>query len=243
LKSRLLAGLAAVVMAGIGIILVVAYAQGADRRAMDGLQPVDVLVVQQAVPAGTPVESLAKSVATKPLPTDAVTKSSLKNLDNVAGKVTKIDLIPGDQLAAERFIDPADLAAPGSVPVPKGLQEVSFALDPQRTVGASIAPGDSAGLFVSFDKGADPAHPDSATTQFIFHRVLVTNIQKTEQTAKKDESAVPPTGTILVTIAVNDVTAAKVVFGAEFGTIWLSKEPADATESAPRIIRNPEVYR
>ncbi len=55
MKSRLLAGIAAVVLAIIGAILVVSYAQGADTRAVQGLDPVSVLVVKKAVPAGTSV--------------------------------------------------------------------------------------------------------------------------------------------------------------------------------------------
>ncbi|WCI08470.1 hypothetical protein PJ267_19735 [Arthrobacter sp. OVS8] len=54
MKSRLLAGIAALVLAIVGALLVVSYAQGADTRAVQGLDPVAVLVVKNAVPAGTP---------------------------------------------------------------------------------------------------------------------------------------------------------------------------------------------
>jgi pilus assembly protein CpaB len=48
----------------------------------------------------------------------------------------------------------------------------------------------------------------------------------------------------LLTVAVNDVNATKVVYAAEFAKIWLSKEPLDATDSGrPGIMTNPEVYK
>ncbi len=46
------------VLAIVGAILVVSYAQGADTRAVQNLEPVSVLVVKQAVPAGTSVAAL-----------------------------------------------------------------------------------------------------------------------------------------------------------------------------------------
>jgi len=139
LKSRLLAGIAALVLAVVGAILVVSYAQGADARAVQGLEPVPVLVIKKAVPAGTPVAALTPYLASEELPGRAVTTSALKNLDGLAGKVTAVDLLPGEQLVAERLIEPEALKTSGSVDVPKGLQEVSFQLEPQRVVGGRIA--------------------------------------------------------------------------------------------------------
>ena len=41
----------------------------------------------------------------------------------------------------------------------------------------------------------------------------------------------------MLTVAVSDVDAAKIVFAAEYAKMWLSKEPLDATdERQPRIM-------
>ena len=50
MKSRLIAGVAAVVVAIVGILLIFSYAQSADSRAMQKLEPVKVLVVQNPFP-------------------------------------------------------------------------------------------------------------------------------------------------------------------------------------------------
>ena len=48
MKSRLLAGLAALVLAIAGTLMLVNYVSNADRRAQESLQPVDVVVVDSA---------------------------------------------------------------------------------------------------------------------------------------------------------------------------------------------------
>jgi pilus assembly protein CpaB len=47
-----------------------------------------------------------------------------------------------------------------------------------------------------------------------------------------------------LTVAVTDVDATKIVYGLEFGSLWLSKEPLDAKDSGrPGIMTKPEVYK
>jgi pilus assembly protein CpaB len=257
LKSRLLAGIAALVLAVVGAILVVSYAQGADARAVQGLEPVPVLVIKKAVPAGTPVAALTPYLASEELPGRAVTTSALKNLDGLAGKVTAVDLLPGEQLVAERLIEPEALKTSGSVDVPKGLQEVSFQLEPQRVVGGRIVAGDHIGIFISLKSGGLEAKPEKETTQLTIHKVLVTAVQRAPvatpaaqssadgATAPAEDTSLP-TGSLLLTVAVNDVDAGKIVYASEFkdsASIWLSKEPLNAKDSGPTVMEGSKVYK
>jgi pilus assembly protein CpaB len=251
----MLAGVVAVLLALVGAVLIVTYAQGADQRAVKSLDPVDVLVVKAAVPAGTPVEAMRASVAVEQLPGTAVGKTALKTLDDSPGKVAAVDLIPGEQLVAERLVAPEDLKTSGSVKVPPGLQEVSFQLEPQRVVGGRLEPGDHVGIFVSFPSGGLESKPGE-TTQLSIHKVLVTAVQRAPEgaAAKPAPSATTgteadprdvnlPMGSLMITVAVNDVNADKVVFASEFASIWLSKEPLDAQESGPKIMQKQDVYK
>jgi pilus assembly protein CpaB len=243
-KSRLVGGAVAVVLALIGALLVYAYAQGATQRAMAHMDPVEVLVVRDKVPAGTTVEELKDLVEIESQPSGVVAGSALASLDDFAGRVTAVDLVPGEQLVEERLVDPEALQTPGSVPVPAGLQEVTILLEPDRVVGGRIVAGDTVGIFMSFKPEEGPQ-----VTQQVFHKVLVTTLQRAEATAQASgqggegsgNAEALPSGSMLVTFAVDDLTASKVIFGAEWGSIWLSKEPADATESAPTPIRFSEV--
>ena len=255
MKSRLLAGAAAVVLAIVGAMLVMSYAQGADQRAVKNLEPVSVLVVKTAIPAGTPVEVMEASMATEQLPAAAVAASSLKSLDDSKGKVAAVDLIPGEQLVKERLVEPENLKAQGSVEIPAGLQEVSFQLEPDRVVGGRLVPGDHVGVFVSMDSGGLADKADKETTKLTVRKALVTAVQRAPEataaaqpTPTASATADPrdttlPVESLMVTVAVSDVDAAKIIFAAEYAKMWLSKEPLDTTDGDPRIIQRSEVYK
>jgi pilus assembly protein CpaB len=244
LKSRLLGGVAAAVLALLGAVLVYSYAANADARAMAELSPTNVLVVRQAVPEGTSVADLGESVALEARPAGTVPAGALATLDEAAGQVTAADLAPGEVLLSSRLVDPASLQVPGTVAVPKGLQEVTFALEPQRMVGGNITAGSTVGVFVSFDKGAIKDDAGSPATGRVFHKMLVTRLQRADATAEAAEGAQPlPAGTMLVSLAVTDRDASKIVYSAEYGRIWLTNEPKVAKENhPPRLMRQSEVY-
>lgn len=257
MKSRLVAGSVAALLAIVGVILVFAYAQGADQRAVQDLAPVDVLMVKAPIPAGTPVEAMKSSVTAQQLPASAVPATALRTLGDSAGKVAAVDLVPGEPLVAERLIAPEALQTSGEVKVPAGLQEVSFQLEPQRVVGGRLLPGDHVGIFISMASGGIEAKPDKETTELTIHKVLVTAVQRAPEPAEAQPSPSPtqgsaaadpkdsalPTGSLLLTVAVNDVDASKIVFASEFAKIWLSKEPLDAQQNSPRTIQRSEVYK
>lgn len=236
-------------------MLVMSYAQGADQRAVKNLEPVSVLVVKTAISAGTPVEAMSASLATEQLPAAAVTASTLKSLDDSTGKVAAVDLIPGEQLVAERLVEPENLKSQGSVDIPAGLQEVSFQLEPDRVVGGRLVPGDHVGVFVSMDNGGLADKADKETTKLTVRKALVTAVQRAPEatlaaqpTPTASATADPrdttlPVGSLMLTVAVSDVDAAKIIFAAEYAKMWLSKEPLDATDGGPRIIQRSEVYK
>lgn len=252
MKSRLLAGTAAIALAIVGALLIIFYAQGADQRAMATMEPVNVLVVKAAIPAGTPVKEMAESLALEQVPAAGVADTALKTLDNSAGTASAVDLVPGEQLLAERLVAPEQVKRDGAVEVPAGFQEVSFEVEPKRVVGGRIEVGDHVGFFLSFEKGAFKARPEDETTQLTVHKALVTAIQRAPQTepAEKPAEGEPnpqdttlPVGSLMLTVAVNDVDAGKIVFASEFGRIWLTKEPLDAQDNGPRIERKEVVHK
>lgn len=249
MKSRLLGGIAALVLAVIGTVLLVVYVQGADTRAAQGLEPVNVLIVKESVPAGTKAEELNKYVEVAPVPRSAVPEGALEGLADQTGRVTSVALEPGEQLLASRLVDPKDLV-PGTVPVPDGLEEVTLLLTPERILGGRLEAGDKVTVYTSFT--SDEAMPANGrvpaevkgwkqSTGLLFHDVLVTAVQKappdTKKAGMKDEDGAAqtgvemPNGSAFVTLARTDAQAVKLVFGAEFGTIWLSKQTDKSTKS------------
>lgn len=258
MKSRLLGGIAALVLAIIGTALLVVYVQGADARAAQGLNPVKVLVAKEAVPAGTKVEDLGGKVKVEELPQSAVPAAALESLDGQTGRVTASALQAGEQLLAAKLVDPKELV-PGTVPVPDGLQEVTFLLAPERILGGRLEAGDVVTVYSSFKTDdnipADANVPAEVkgwkqSTGLLFHDVLVTAVQKAAPDDSKnssnssgDSTVAMPNGSAFVTVARSDADAAKMVFGAEYGTLWLSKQTDKSTKTQPPVTTFGGLYR
>lgn len=248
MKSRLLGGIAALLLAITGTVLLVVYVQGADNRAAQGLEPVNVLVVKEAIPAGTKAEDLNNKVQLEAIPQAAVPDGAIESLSDYKGKITSVGLEPGEQLLKARLVDPRDLL-PGTVPVPEGLEEVTFLLAPERILGGRLEAGDKVTVYTSFKSeeempaGANvPAEVKGwkQSTGLLFHDVLVTAVQKaapeTEKNSGTTEKGIEmPNGSAFITVARSDADAAKLVYGAEFGTIWLAKQTDTSTKSDPPV--------
>jgi pilus assembly protein CpaB len=236
MKVRLLAGLAALILAIAGTAVLVGYVQGADARARQGAAMSEVFVVSTDVPAGTPGEQLGEHLTRKQVPATDVTPGGVTDLGTLAGRVAATELLPGEQLLDARFVDPQSLETPGTVAAPDGMHEVTVQLGPDRVVGGQLTAGDTVGVFVSFEEGSAGGGPE---THLLFHKVLITTIQGAPAAAADataSDAPPVPAGTMLVTFAQSPADAEKTVFAAQFGTIWLSKESADADEGGTRVV-------
>jgi pilus assembly protein CpaB len=240
-RRRLIAALAALVLAATGAVVLLAHVRGADARALAGVQTVDVLVVDRPVAEGTPGEDLADLVRTERLPAKAAVPGGVTDLDALTGQVATVDLQPGEQLLAARFAAPEDLTVPGTVPAPAGTSEVSILLEPQRAVGGRLAAGDTVGVHVSL--------ADGTTTHVVLNRVLVTQVQgapapapEGEGTETASSGGAAPSASLLVTLGLRPEQAEAVVFGMEHGTVWLSLEPEGVDLSGTEVITPDNVY-
>lgn len=249
MKSRLLGGLAALVLAVVGAILLFVYVQGASARAQAGLEPVNVLVVTERVPVGTKTSELTGKVKSEAIPKSAVPEGALETLEGLDGKVTAVGLEPGEQLLAVRLVDPRELV-PGTVPVPEGLEEVTLLLSPERILGGRIEAGDTVTVYSSFeteDVPADASVPAEIRgwkqhTGLLFHDVLITAVQKaapetnsSSDTNSSGKAVEMPNGSAFITVARSDADAAKLVFSAEFGQLWLAKQTDTTAKSDPPV--------
>jgi pilus assembly protein CpaB len=239
-RRRLIAALAALVLAATGTVVLLAYVRGADARALAGTRTVDVLVVDRPVPEGTPAEELAELVRTERLPAKAAVLGVVTDLEELAGRVATVDLQPGEQLLAARFAAPEDLSVPGTVPAPEGAAEVSLLLEPQRAVGGRLAAGDTVGVHVSL--------PDPST-HVLLHRVLVTQVQGApvavadgEATDTASSGGAAPSASLMVTLGLRPEAAEAVVFGMEHGTVWLSLEPEGVDTNGTEVLTPANVY-
>ena len=242
MKSRLVAGLAALVLAIAGTLMLVNYVSNADRRAQESLQPVDVVVVDSAVPAGATVEELRSHVRLRSIPDAAKADGALSTLDGITGQVTAVALEPGEQLLASRLVDPSQRVTPGAVEVPAGMQEVTILLPPESVVGGTVRAGDLVGLYVT---QGNPAAPQVMSTQLVFDKVLVTAIQQAPPSSGNtaDGTSAVPTGSSFVTLARNSTDSAKIILSARVGNIWLTKQTAKTPPSQRTAVTTSGIFQ
>ena len=242
MKRRLLAALAAVLCAAFGATLLLGYVAGADRRAMAGMQPVPVLVARAAVPAGTAGTALAPLVTVRNLPAAALAPGAVRDLTTLSGLVSTVDLQPGEQVLASRFADPATLAGADRPEVPRGKQQITIDLEPQRVLGGELEPGSEVAVFTTVEKRTVLAIRSALVLRTdVPGAASASGASGASGAGAKDEdadAASPPTGLadgrVRVTLAVTGGEAEKLVAGADSGTVWFSLvRAASPTPAAP----------
>lgn len=237
----MLAAVAALVLLVAGAAVLVAYVKGADERALAGVRTVEVLVADTVIPEGTPAADLPPLVRTEQVPARSAVGGRVDDLSVLAGRVAAVDLQPGEQLLAARFVRPEEQQQPGTVEVPEGLQEVSILLEPQRAVGGRLSAGDEVGVLISQTDGQ---------TRAVLNFVLVTRVQGAPVPAPAEDGAETasagseplPAGSLMITFAVTAAQAEAVVWGMEHGLVWLSLEPEGAVVGGTEVITPLTIY-
>jgi len=151
---RIIAIMVALVLAGAGTFFLVRYIQGAEARALEGEVLVDVLVADQPIEAGTPVEELEALVRLEQVPTKVAIEGVVSELTPLAGKVASIAILPGEQLSTSRFTEPEvyqQTIGRAAIEVPPDKLQVTISLSPDRVIGGELRPGDQVAVFASFD--------------------------------------------------------------------------------------------
>jgi len=237
-RRRLVAAVAALLLAAVGGVLLLGYVGAADQRAVAGLDPVAVLVATETIPEGASGDALGASVEVRRLPAVAVAPGTAGDVTSLHGLVSTTVLQAGEQVLLSRFADPAALTATKGVVVPEGLQQVSVQLEPARALNGALTAGATVGVFLSTK--------EEDTTQLALDKVLVTAVQggtvAGAEGAEGADASAQPTGGVTVTLALDAASASRVVFAAEHGSIWLSSEPADAPTGRTPVTTKKSLY-
>ena len=270
MKRKIAGILVAVLLATIGTVALVAYVKSAKDRAIAGEERVKVYVVKSNVRKGAPMAEIRNAIDLVEIPAKVLANGAIVDPVQLSeGQVAAIDLVSGEQLLKTRLVNADQLTR---VSVPKGLQQVTLALDPERAVGGELKAGDTVGIVISFEpfdtnefvpiSGQDGQveirqTKTANTTHLTLHKVLVTGVQFDKNdsgqatvavlgAAKKDADASQveqaPASKLLVTLALSSPHVEQVVFGAEFGLIWLTAEDFNTDETGTRIVTLGEVY-
>jgi pilus assembly protein CpaB len=261
--------LISLVLAAVGTWVLVQYVNSADERALEGTETVDVLVVSDTIPEGASIQEVSTRVERQQVPVNAQAVGSVDTLADLQGTVTAVALVPGEQVLASRFVTPQQFSDTQEYAIPDDLLAVTVSLAPTRALGGELTPGDLVAVIASFApfdiNGVEPSQvdPDAEeptedeelpktpnTSGIIVHKAIVTNVQvvevpaeETKESAEAQGVELAPAKNLLITLATDAPNIEKIVFTAEWGTIWLAIEGELAPEEFDQVQSRNLVYR
>lgn len=263
-RLRLIAAIVAVLFGAGGVLALVRYVQTSEERALAGEELVSVLVVRVPIPAGTPVTELAQFLEAEQVPAKVRAVEAVTALDTLDPTlVTTTDLIPGEQLVTARIGSARSrVLAAGLDAVPDGLVELTVSMSAQQALGGQLAPGDYVGIVASFDlfdfqpevtaedgvvNQTEVSIDGGPATGLLMRQVLVTNVQANLPptfNAVDEEGGVGqvPNSDLFVTFAVVPNQAEHLVFGAQYGRLWLVRDSELAPDGSPDLVRLSSVF-
>jgi pilus assembly protein CpaB len=264
MKRRILAVVCAVVLAAVGCVAVVAYVRTADERAVAGREVAWVLVATRRIPAGTTaarvradgfVDRVVMPAAT--VPPDALTALD----DDLDGLAVTADVQPRQLLLRGMFGESAEVR--GGLSLPAGKLAVSVEMTAAGRVAGFVRPGSTVAVFDTFtvqDGARIPAgdglvnrHEYNHATRVLLPRLEVIAIGERgtagAATSAPSAAAAPgaattggaPKGgaTMLVTVAVTQAEAERLIHAAQTGTLYFALlDEASAIEPGPGVDNN-----
>jgi pilus assembly protein CpaB len=217
MNRRRAAGIgAAVVLAGVGAVGAISWANSTKDSAEAREAQTAVVIVDAHVPKGADAKTIEAATHVGSVQTKALAQGALTSEDQIGNQQAIADLEPGDQLVAARLGTPVS-------GLPAGTVEMAIKLDAERAVGGVVKPGDLVDIYISIDKQTDTQPATPALTGLAFSKVKVTNIQTAATTT--DEKGAVKASSFVVTLALT-ADQQKLVAGAEYGHIWLVLEPS-----------------
>ena len=238
---RTLLLIAALVVAALGTVLIFLYVKGINDRALEGQNPVSVLVATAEIPAGTTGDAAqaAGLLEKKTIAADSAAPGALSDITPVADQVALAPIFTGQQILQQQF-GPSGSAAAGVIP--EGKVAISIQLgDPQRAAAfLDNQPGTNVAIFLTAARPAGQPNAGESATQVLLPTVPViatggtTTLTKTQTNpdGTQVESSYP---VALLTLAVDQAQAQKIIFGQTQGELYFAILTDKSVPVAPGV--------
>jgi pilus assembly protein CpaB len=208
--------LVAAVIAALGTLLVFLYVNGADNRADQRYKAVTVLKAVKQINAGETAEAAQSEgkIETAAVSQQDLLTGAINGLDPISGKVATSTIYPGEQIVSSKF-GAAGAAATSSLSIPKGKVAISISLDDPARVAGFVNPGNKVAIFYS----------GGTLTRMLLPSVEVigagttTLTPTTTTTATNGTQSVEQLPKTLLTLAVSQRDAEKVIFATKNGSL------------------------
>ena len=246
MRRRVLTVVLALVLAVIGTAAVLAYVRQADARALAGQKAVRVLVAQQQIPGGTSAGAALRAgmLTSETLPASSVPANVVASITpDLTGLVASADIPAGQLLLRPMLVQSAQVT--GALPIPAGMVAVTISLCVPEAVAGNLHPGSLVAVFattatggLSASAGCSGSHQQQAggahsrlvlpSAEVLSTGVAAASSPATSTTSSstpsQQASSPPPgaQGTVLVTFAVTQANAAKLIQLTEAGLPYLA---------------------
>ena len=253
-RRKLIGLLASVLVAGLGTLLLLKFANSSKPAPQSAISEptVPVLKVQRLIAKGTPAESIGDAVMIQQIPVSQKLNDAADNIALLTGLVASTDLLPNEQVIKARFI-PAAEQRKQEIGSGSGLIGVWVTLEPIRALNGSVKVNDTVAVFGSFSgvTAVYPTPPDqsqgSPSTHLILHKVPVLDVvggvvETVPSSDGQSAPATPAAPTVQVKLGVDAPSAERLVMLASFGQIWLGSEDIDVMETGTKVVDRSNVY-
>jgi pilus assembly protein CpaB len=232
--------LLAAMIAALGTLLVFIYVQGAEDRAEKDVESIEVLVATQKIEQGESFdEAAASKFEIREIPKDQVLSGAQSNFEGLDGLVALAPIFPREQIISAKWGGSVDITATVlDIPEDKVAASVNLT-DPARVAGF-VNPGSEVAILVSVDEGR--------YTRTLLSRVTVLGVGGTStitstKTTGKGESTTSEIPQTLMTIAVTQKEAEKVLWGASFGELSFALVTKDSKLSKTAAVNEPNLFQ
>ena len=148
---RIIAIIAAAVIALVGAILVLLYARGADDRAIEAASPTNVYVTEAVVPAETSLKEAVRLelISETQAAAQSVPEGALTSIDDTNSALVALADVPPGQFVLSASFGEVPLGEK-ALQVGAGKLAVSVELSDPARVGTFVTPGSDLTLFMTY---------------------------------------------------------------------------------------------
>jgi pilus assembly protein CpaB len=242
----------AVVLALCGTFAVYAYANHADQRAQAEVRGVEVLIVQNGIPAGTTWHDVRQGsyvkqekVPANAAPADALAASS----DEVPDAQVATTAIASGQVLVRSMFAEEQSAVTGPVAIPSGKIAVSVSLSSDADVAGYVQKGSQVAVFATYKLKTPNTEPTSVGDNMYTTKLLLPKITvlATSQAAPSSVDGAKSTSSsqsdVIVTLAVSQTDAERLILSQQTGELYLGLLTTDSKTAPDGGVHNAGVFK
>jgi pilus assembly protein CpaB len=221
----------AVVVALLGTALVYLYVRGADARANDRFDTVNVLRAVAPIEAGETIDDAQANgkLALEPVASDYLLPNYQTSVESLSGSVAIVPILPGEQITSDKFGKTAPSGGTGGLVIPKGMLAISVSLTDTGRVAGFVNPGTRVAIFLN---GVDSSGQNFSRLLLEDVGVIAVGSTTTTQTTTTTAEGTQTTEVLprtLMTLALEQGDAEKVLLSQDTGELAFAVLTKDST--------------